>query len=79
MSMHNGNGDYVNTWINEETVSKPCVALIRRPDGRTLTSAMLGELNGKMLASLGEVLDVALATLQGDGSVSIKFPTVGSV
>jgi len=76
--MNTQNG-YMTTWIDMPMSDKPTVALITRPDGRQMTSAMLGEMNGVMLATLGQVFDLAWAMLQNDGTVSVKFPSVGAV
>lgn len=65
---------YIESFINRNPLHSPTIAAIKRPDGRVLTSTMLGELNGKSIATLNQVFDVALATLAADGSVRIAFP-----
>ena len=67
-------GAYMVEFNERSPLDKPCVAVIVRSEERSMTSAMLGELNGRRLATLGQTLDVALATLEIDGEVTVKFP-----
>lgn len=73
-TMHvNTSGAYMEAFNEESMLAKSCVAIVKRPDGRCLTSAMLGVVNNRPFATLGQTFDLALATLELDGEVAIKF------
>lgn len=67
---------YIESWIDRSPKESPVVAAIKRPDGRVMTSAMLGAISSpsRPLATLANVYDVALAALFKDGAVTISFP-----
>jgi len=73
------NPSYIQSRIDAPIGDKATEALLVRNDGRALTSAMLGELNGRALATLDQIFDVALAMLANDGTITIKFPTIGAL
>lgn len=69
---------YIESRLAQTPANASVVGYIKRPDGRILTSAMLGamEATPKAYCTLSSFLDVALATLSIDSTVTISFPEV---
>ena len=69
---------YHVSFIGEALTEKSIIGAIKRPDGRIMTSAMLGSLSSpeRPLAKLGDFLDIAMATLASDGEVTLSFPDI---